>query len=91
MSATNSKGSKKEEVKQAKPEVSQNIGAHTENKLKISFKLGKELVEFFYDIHTDTPDGVAKEMVRELNLSESQVDVIAKQIKSYISQKDSIP
>lgn len=31
------------------------------------FKLGgKEEVEFEYDISKDTPDGVAKEMVREL-------------------------
>jgi len=62
-----------------------------ENKIKISFKLGKELVEFFYDIQKDTPDGVAKEMVRDLNLSENQVDVITKQIQIYISQKDSVP
>lgn len=83
MSTTNSKSSKKEEVKQG--------SVQPENKIKISFKLGKELVEFFYDIQKDTPDGVAKEMVRDLNLSENQVDVITKQIQIYISQKDSVP
>jgi hypothetical protein len=89
MSATVSKSSKKEEVKQGKPDTGQSL--LPENKIKISFKLGKELVEFFYDIQKDTPDGVAKEMVRDLNLSESQVDVIAKQIKIYITQIDSVP
>lgn len=48
---------------------------------------GKE-VRFDFDTLRDTPEGVAREMVRELSLNESLYEVIFKQIQSVIFKKD---
>lgn len=44
----------------------------------MSFKIGDKEVTFEFDSNNDTPDGVAQEMVKELRLNQSQVEVISK-------------
>jgi hypothetical protein len=44
----------------------------------MNFKIADKEVTFDFDTSTDTPEGVAQEMVKELQLNESQIDVISK-------------
>lgn len=50
----------------------------------MNFKIADKDVTFDFDTTTDTPEGVAQEMVKELQLNESQIDVISKQIQAAI-------
>jgi hypothetical protein len=60
------------------------IRKEDKNKVNMSFKIkshegGPEKeVTFDFDITTDTPSGVAYEMVKELQLNQSYIDVISK-------------
>ncbi len=50
------------------------------------FKIGGKEVIFEFDRSTDTPEGVAREMVKELGLNHSNIEVITKQIQNNLSK-----
>lgn len=56
--------------------------------LRLSLGVGSELtcVEFEYDQDKDTPTDVAKEMVRELDLSESSIEDISEYIEAKVDE-----
>ena len=52
--------------------------------VSMQFKIAGKEVTFDFDTSSDTPEGVAKEMVKELRLHDSQIEVISKEIKNTI-------
>lgn len=69
------------------PEVEDSLN-HSLLTLRLSLGVGSELtnVEFEYDQDKDTPTDVATEMVRELDLSESNIEDISEYIEAKVDE-----
>lgn len=72
--------------------LSPDITIKKDNKIRMTFKIKtndgapEKEVTFEFNVLYDTPSGVAYEMVKELQLSSSYIDVISKQIQSAIEK-----